>query len=69
MKIKNYQDLQQTKLTWIKTTDPKHPYKCVYERDQLVIRINDFPDEELYTLIVNNTPEMNFDDWPVAWSR
>lgn len=33
------------------------------------IRINDFPDEMLYTLFINDEPVLDFDDWPEYWDR
>jgi len=33
------------------------------------IRINDFPNEPCYTLIINNKETIHFDDWPLFWSR
>ena len=33
------------------------------------IRVNDFPDEPCYTLIINNKEIMHFDDWPSFWDR
>ena len=33
------------------------------------IRINDFPDEPLFTLIVGGEEVLHFDDWPHFWVR
>jgi hypothetical protein len=37
--------------------------------EQCLIRINDFPDEHLYTLMVNDQEVVHFDDWPLCWTR
>ena len=39
------------------------------EGEQCLIRINDFPDDHLYTLIVNDREVAHFDDWPLCWTR
>jgi predicted DNA-binding protein (UPF0251 family) len=31
--------------------------------------VNDFPDEQLFTLFVDGQEQESFDDWPAAWSR
>jgi hypothetical protein len=33
------------------------------------IRMNDFPDEPLYTVLVDGDEVMHFDDWPSIWTR
>jgi hypothetical protein len=35
----------------------------------LLVRVNDFPEEQLYTLFVNGNEVGNFDDWPEQWVR
>ncbi|HEX5322606.1 MAG TPA: hypothetical protein VFW40_02390 [Capsulimonadaceae bacterium] len=45
------------------------PYSATVEGRVLSIRINDFPDEELYTLIVDQVETLSFSDWPSAWRR
>jgi len=57
------------KINWSQGSDPSFPYKANLNGDKLVIRINDFPDENLYTLIVNGEELTDFDDWPRQWVR
>lgn len=33
------------------------------------LRLNDFPEEPLYTLIVDGKEIINFNDWPSKWRR
>ena len=33
------------------------------------IRLNDFPDEPLYTLIVDGREIIHFNDWPQEWTK
>jgi hypothetical protein len=35
----------------------------------LEIRINDFPDEPLYSLLKNGAIQFHFDDWPEFWGE
>lgn len=62
-------DYLAEKIAWEKTRDPKHPFVAEYEGEKCVIRLNDFPDEHLYTLIVNGVEVADFDDWSARWSR
>ena len=41
------------KIDWKRTTDPHYPFTAEFEGKQCVIRLNNFPEEHLYTLIVN----------------
>ncbi len=65
MKIKDY--LAKT-IIWDKTKDAQHPWCSTLEGKKVSVRLNDFPAENLYTLIVG-TSEIDFDDWPSAWKR
>lgn len=56
-------------INWERTTDPNHPFAAEFEDEKYVIRLNDFPDEHLYTLIVNGKEVISFDDWSAKWSR
>lgn len=62
-------DYLAEKLVWRKTADPKHPYETNFDGEICIIRVNDFPDEHLYTLIVNGVEVADFDDWSTLWKR
>lgn len=36
---------------------------------QWVVRINNFPDEPAYTLIVGGNEILHFSDWPSEWTK
>jgi len=66
VRIQNY---LEEKVIWHKGTDPQYPYVGKYDQEECLIRLNDFPDEPLYTLIVNGAEVASFDDWPNQWER
>src|SRR5688572_5446087 len=63
-KAQNYLNYFGEQVTWEKGTDPRFPYVADFHGEKCVIRINDFPDEHLYTLIVDGVEIAEFDDWP-----
>jgi hypothetical protein len=65
-KVENY---LEEKVAWKASVDPIYPYEAELNREKLVIRLNDFPDESLYTLIVDDEEVVNFNDWPARWHR
>ena len=65
-KMQNY---LKEKITWKPSPEPLYPYRAECEGEQCLIRINDFPDDHLYTLIVNDREVAHFDDWPLCWTR
>lgn len=56
-------------LDWHRGRDPNFPYEARVNGDKLVVRLNDFPDATLYTLLVNDEEAADFDDWPDHWTR
>jgi len=66
MIIKN---LKKHKISWKKTDSHEYPYQAQIEDKKLEIRINDFPENALYSLILNGVVVDSFDDWPNSWSR
>lgn len=56
-------------IEWSLGEDPEYPYEAKYEGQRLLVRLNDFPEEELYALIADGEEITHFDDWPHSWSR
>ncbi len=56
-------------IAWKRTTDPHYPFAANVEGEKCAIRLNDFPDEHLYTLIANGKEIVSFDDWSAKWTR
>ena len=63
------QSYLEEKVVWNRSVDPGYPFKAEFEGDRLAIRLNDFPEESLYTLMVNGEEVISFDDWPDLWPR
>jgi len=66
MKNRNY---LSEKIAWKATNNPEYPYRAFHEGRQLLIRLNDFPAEHLYTLIADGKETINFDEWASTWCR
>ena len=45
------------------------PYFATVSDQEWRIRINDFPAEPMYTLVINSTAVGDFDEWPDCWRR
>ena len=59
----------QKELVWEWTEDLNLLCKARVERRKLRVRINDFPDERLYSLFVDGAWAGDFNDWPRGWTR
>ena len=57
------------KIQWSLTGEPTRPFEATFGGKRLVVQINDFPADHLYTLIVEEKPVLSFDDWPDLWLR
>ena len=68
MLVRNREYLHEP-IIWHKTNDPEYPYETRQETQKLTIRLNDFPEEPLYTLLADAEPVISFDDWPDIWLR
>jgi len=64
--VKDYLDVS---VVWEKSADPEYPYRAEIEGEQCLVRLNDFPDEQLYTLLADGVAVADFDDWPSNWVR
>jgi hypothetical protein len=60
--------LQQV-VEWHETNDMTFPWDAHTERQHWSIRLNDFPDDHMYTLLVDGAELGDFDDWPGTWNR
>lgn len=59
--------LNETPLLWEHTGDGVVPYRAKVGERTLTIRVNDFPAEALYTLLVDGEELEDLEDWPPAW--
>lgn len=62
-------DYLDASIVWERGSGAEYPYRAKIEGKQCLIRLNDFPDERLYTLLVDGVAIADFDDWPSNWVR
>ena len=56
-------------LSWKTTNDPTDPWTIEVDGARWSVRVNDFPDELFYGLLVNGEHVGDFHDWPETWRR
>ncbi len=56
-------------IDWVATGDGEFPYRSALNGRFLVVRVNDFPAEPMYTLLVDGNEYEDLEDWPNRWSR
>ncbi len=66
-------------LQWQAGPTPELAYRCLLDsvtqaatatrEEEWLIRINDFPQQPLYTLLINGVAQCDFDNWPACWQR
>ena len=63
-----YPDLQRS-VAWrtASGTEPCIVFESFASEHKWLVRMNDFPDEPLYTLLIDGTAIIHFDDWPEFW--
>ena len=59
--------LQLSKVDWETSKDSPYIFEAVSEGKMVRLRLNDFPDEPLCTVIVDGA-EANLDDFPKTWT-
>ena len=62
-------DCLKKNVKWLKANDPTALWRARVRGETWTIRVNDFPEEQLYTLFVNDDDLGSFDEWPRQWSR
>jgi hypothetical protein len=56
-------------IRWRNDGDPDHPWTASVDGGSLRVRLNDFPDEPMYGLMVGDRHLGDFHDWPRLWHR
>jgi hypothetical protein len=56
-------------ISWKATADPLYPWAAEVDGISWRIRINDFPDELMYSLVIGDENAGDFHDWPETWQR
>ena len=56
-------------IQWQTGRDAEFPYHTMIDGRQWEIRVNDFPAEPLYTLIIDGQEALDLEDWPAVWRR
>jgi len=59
----------QTEVEWLATGGAQQPYQSKVGAAVWSVRVNDFPAEPLYTLLVNGASIGDVEDWPAPWTR
>ena len=54
---------------WQKRDDVEFPYITTLEDKEMKIQLNDFPQESMYSLVIDEKVVCDFDDWPINWYR
>ena len=62
-------DALDTPVSWGPTGRAEFPYETLVDGRHWLVRVNDFPADALYTLIVDGREAGDFDDWPGSWER
>jgi uncharacterized protein DUF416 len=56
-------------LSWRSTGDSIYPWAADVDGNSWRVRINDFPDELMYSLTIGRETAGDFHDWPETWQR
>ena len=56
-------------VTWAQTGDPRYPFAATVDGQRWTVYLGEFPEEPLYTLLVDGQPAESFDTWPTTWDR
>jgi hypothetical protein len=59
-------DIQETEITWIATKDDPTVFEAIFGGEHVQLRMNDFPDEPIYTLFVRDEA-IDIDEGPRIW--
>ena len=65
----NADDLTATPIVWEHSGDGEFPFRATIGGRNVTIRVNDFPAEPLYTLLVDGVDRDDLEDWPSVWTK
>ncbi|MBL8472313.1 MAG: hypothetical protein KF778_22010 [Rhodocyclaceae bacterium] len=63
------QNFHARAVAWRRAASALTPFEASVDGQIWQVRINDFPAEPMYTLIVADREIDHFDDWPAAWKK
>ncbi len=66
-RIMDINSYKNSHIQWADTDKAEYPYQAHINDQIWEIRINDFPEEEMYTLIIMNEEIIHFTGWPQTW--
>ena len=61
--------LEGVPLAWTRTGDGEFPYRTAHDGLALVIRVNDYPADPLYSVMAEGQTLGHLEDWPAAWTK
>lgn len=61
--------LAVTGLVWHRTGDGESPFQTEHAGQPLTVRVNDLPNEPLYTVLACGQEVGELEDWPAAWIK
>lgn len=56
-------------LTWEATDEVEYPWGTMVEGERWQVRLNDFPDDFMYSLVIEGAVVGDFHDWSETWRR
>ncbi len=59
----------QVRVKWEKNEDPHCPWKATVDGEEWVLRLGDYPAEDLYALLVNGEKQLTINSWPDCWAK
>jgi hypothetical protein len=63
-------DCLKMDLKWFRTEDRSATlWRSEAAGEIWMVRVSDFPEESLYTLLINDQEAGSFDEWPSRWIR
>lgn len=63
------QAARERMVQWQKGDAASVPYCAMVDGQHWQLRLNDFPVDPMYTLMIDGVVMEEFDDWPQGWQR